>query len=146
MDGPNDETPTNPYMALRAAKIARNQARLKELGLFKPQFRTTTLASRPRTSLSRRRWRRTPTSGCTPRASASAYPRARRQAPHAGGPQDPQAGGQEERHADRHHRDGRRRVDDPRTEDRSFLPVMDAGDLGGRWFGAIDFGFFGGRA
>lgn len=37
-------------------------------------------------------------------------------------------------------------LDDPRTEDRSFLPVMDAGDLGGRWFGAIDFGFFGGRA
>ena len=36
MDGQNDETPTNPYMALRAAKIARNQARLKELGLYKP--------------------------------------------------------------------------------------------------------------
>lgn len=36
-------------------------------------------------------------------------------------------------------------LDDPRTEDRSFLPVMDAGDFGGRWFGAIDFGFFGGR-
>ena len=37
-------------------------------------------------------------------------------------------------------------LDDPRTEDKSFLPVMDAGDLGGRWFGAIDFGFFGGKA
>jgi hypothetical protein len=36
MDGQNDTTSTNPYMALRAAKIARNQARLKELGLYKP--------------------------------------------------------------------------------------------------------------
>lgn len=38
MDGQNDATSTNPYMALRAAKIARNQARLRELGLYKPDF------------------------------------------------------------------------------------------------------------
>jgi hypothetical protein len=38
MDGQDDKTHTNPYMALRAAKIARNQARLKELGLDKPAF------------------------------------------------------------------------------------------------------------
>lgn len=27
------------------------------------------------------------------------------------------------------------------TDDRSFLPLTDAGDLGGRWFGAIIFIF-----
>lgn len=35
-----------------------------------------------------------------------------------------------------------RRLDEPRLreeEDKSFLPLMDAGDLGGRWFGAIAF-------
>lgn len=32
--------------------------------------------------------------------------------------------------------------DDPRTEDKSLLPEMEAGDLGGRWFGAIAFRFF----
>eukprot|EP00980_Cylindrotheca_fusiformis_P002714 scaffold627_cov125-Cylindrotheca_fusiformis.AAC.31 len=31
-----EEVPENSYLALRAAKIARNQARLKELGLWKP--------------------------------------------------------------------------------------------------------------
>jgi len=47
MDGQNDDdkTPTNPYEALRAAKIARNQARLKELGLHKPTFTTRKQAS-----------------------------------------------------------------------------------------------------
>ena len=50
------------------------------------------------------------------------------------------------------------RLDDPREEedprlrleedevleptDKSFLPLIDAGDLGGRWFGAIIFIFF----
>jgi hypothetical protein len=41
----NDDVCGNPYMALRAAKIARNQARLKELGLYtfqKAKTRTTT--------------------------------------------------------------------------------------------------------
>lgn len=35
-----------------------------------------------------------------------------------------------------------RRLDEPRLreeEDKSFLPLIDAGDLGGRWFGAIAF-------
>ena len=40
MEDENDTTCTNPYMALRAAKIARNQARLKELGLYKPSAAT----------------------------------------------------------------------------------------------------------
>lgn len=35
-----------------------------------------------------------------------------------------------------------RLLDDPRTEDKSLLPLMEAGDLGGRWFGAIDLRFF----
>jgi len=38
MDHQNDTTSINPYMALRAEKIARNQARLRELGLYKPDF------------------------------------------------------------------------------------------------------------
>ena len=42
---------TNPYLALRAEKIARNEARLKELGLLQP---TTTLA-RVKTSERRKR-------------------------------------------------------------------------------------------
>ena len=51
MNGQNDETPTNPYMALRAAKIARNQARLRELGLHKPaQFSNGLASSRKRTT------------------------------------------------------------------------------------------------
>ena len=37
---------TNPYIALREAKIARNQARLKELGLVRP--RPTMVAKAPR--------------------------------------------------------------------------------------------------
>jgi hypothetical protein len=36
-DGDNDEKVTNPYLAMREAKIARNQQRLSELGLLKPQ-------------------------------------------------------------------------------------------------------------
>jgi len=50
MDGQNDDaTLTNPYMALRAAKIARNQARLRELGLVKPKVsRRSTVASKKR--------------------------------------------------------------------------------------------------
>lgn len=35
-DETEEATSNNPYLALRAAKIARNQARLKELGLYKP--------------------------------------------------------------------------------------------------------------
>ncbi|KAG7350573.1 hypothetical protein IV203_009933 [Nitzschia inconspicua] len=42
MDAPTDDTESNPYLALRAAKIARNEARLKELGLWKqPQLTTS---------------------------------------------------------------------------------------------------------
>lgn len=44
----NDDVCGNPYLALRAAKIARNQARLKELGLYtfpKAKTRTTTTRS-----------------------------------------------------------------------------------------------------
>jgi hypothetical protein len=40
-----EDTGTNPYLVLRAAKIARNQARLKELGLWKPPIETTTTKS-----------------------------------------------------------------------------------------------------
>ena len=32
----DEEEEENPYMALRAAKIARNQAQLQKLGLAKP--------------------------------------------------------------------------------------------------------------
>jgi hypothetical protein len=37
-----EEEPVNPYLALRQAKIARNQARLEELGLAKPWSTTGT--------------------------------------------------------------------------------------------------------
>jgi hypothetical protein len=45
----DDDVCGNPYMALRAAKIARNQARLKELGLYtfpKAKTRTTTRSNK----------------------------------------------------------------------------------------------------
>jgi hypothetical protein len=46
MDDQNDTTSSNPYMALRAAKIARNEARLRELGLYKSDFsKESSLAS-----------------------------------------------------------------------------------------------------
>jgi len=42
-----EEETNNPYMALRAAKIARNQARLKELGLYTfPKAKTRRTTSR----------------------------------------------------------------------------------------------------
>ena len=47
MEDQSDATSINPYMALRAAKIARNQARLQELGLHKPAL-TKPLVARSR--------------------------------------------------------------------------------------------------
>lgn len=44
----NDDAITNPYLALRAAKISRNQARLRELGLLKAQEEYQTVYARKR--------------------------------------------------------------------------------------------------
>ena len=41
-EGDNNEEEPNPYLALRAAKIARNQERLRALGLLKNPFQTST--------------------------------------------------------------------------------------------------------
>jgi hypothetical protein len=41
----DDEIGTNPYLALRAAKIARNEDRLKQLGLWKPVLSKQHLSS-----------------------------------------------------------------------------------------------------
>jgi hypothetical protein len=55
----NDNT-MNPYLALRAAKIARNEARLKELGLWKPA------PPPPKPTIHRRRRRSTSPVGSGP--------------------------------------------------------------------------------
>lgn len=55
MEDENDAAPTNPYMALRAEKIARNEARLKELGLYKAKFSTATSQSSKPVSIRKRK-------------------------------------------------------------------------------------------
>lgn len=57
MDDENDNaTSANPYLVLRAAKIARNEARLRELGLSKPNLATkfSVIKSGNRGSISKR--------------------------------------------------------------------------------------------
>ena len=50
----NDDEESNPYLAMRKAKIARNQKRLRELGLLKPP-QPPPIVSTPRTRASRQK-------------------------------------------------------------------------------------------
>ena len=54
----DDEIAMNPYLAMRAAKIARNEARLRELGLLKETNKYNTVAISATKAITRKRSRK----------------------------------------------------------------------------------------